>query len=66
MTLAECISLARRQRRDSKETFFGTIDAGKEARRVARNKAQKPPATRKVADKRRKPTKHSKPLREEY
>ena len=37
-------------------------DNGKEARRAARNKAAKPPATRKIGDKRRKPAKHKKPL----
>jgi hypothetical protein len=47
---------------NSYKTF---IDAGNEARRAARNKAAKPPATRKIADKRRKPEKHKKPLRGE-
>ena len=37
----------------------------KEARRRARNAAQKPGATRKIEDKRRKPVKHRKPLRED-
>lgn len=41
------------------------IDAGKEARRVARNKAAKAPATRKIEDKRRKPEKHKKSLQED-
>jgi len=41
------------------------IDLGKEARRVARNQAQKPGATRSIPDKRRKPPKHKKPLKEE-
>lgn len=41
------------------------IDIGKLAREAARNNAPKPPATRKIADKRRKPPKHRKPLREE-
>lgn len=41
------------------------IDIGKMARRAARLNAAKPPATRKIADKRRKPPKHRKPLREE-
>lgn len=38
------------------------FDKGIEARRAARNKAAKPPATRKIGDKRRKPAKHKKPL----
>jgi hypothetical protein len=42
------------------------FDKGTEARRVARNQAQKPPATRKIGDRRRKPPRHKKPLREEY
>ena len=41
------------------------FDVGNEARRVARNKAEKPPATRKIGDKRNKPPKHKKPLQEE-
>jgi hypothetical protein len=39
------------------------LDKGNEARRVARDKAAPPPATRKIGDKRRKPEKHKKPLR---
>ena len=38
------------------------FDKGTEARRAARNKAAKPPATRKIGDKRCKPAKHKKPL----
>lgn len=41
------------------------IDIGKEARRAARKSGLKPGATRKIEDKRRKPPKHRKPLREE-
>jgi hypothetical protein len=41
------------------------FDKGTEARRVARDKAAKPPATRKILDKRLKPPKHRKPLSDE-
>lgn len=41
------------------------IDVGKEARRVARERIGKVPGTRKIEDKRRKPAKHKKPLRED-
>jgi hypothetical protein len=37
-----------------------SLDAGKEARRAARNSGLAPPATRVVADKRRRPGKHKK------
>lgn len=43
----------------------GTFDQATNARRVARNRAQKPGATRKIEDKRRKPEKHRKSHREE-
>jgi hypothetical protein len=36
------------------------MDKGKDARRRARNRAQKPGATRKIEDKRRKAPRHSK------
>lgn len=36
------------------------FDQGQNARRVAREQAAKPPATRKIGDKRRKPVKHKK------
>jgi hypothetical protein len=36
----------------------GVFDQATNARRVARNQAQKPGATRKIEDKRRKPPKH--------
>jgi len=39
------------------------FDKGTEARRQARNKAAKAPATRKIGDKRHKQPKHKKPLR---
>lgn len=42
-----------------------TIDNGNEARRAARKVIGKVPGTRKIADKRRKPPKHRKPLKEE-
>lgn len=42
------------------------LDKGKEARRAARKHAQKPQATRKIEDKRRKPPKHRKPLGSHY
>ena len=38
----------------------GTFDQSTNARRVARNRAQKPGATRKIEDKRNKPDKHRK------
>jgi hypothetical protein len=41
------------------------VDIGKLARASARKNAAKPPATRKIEDKRRKPAKHRKPLTEE-
>lgn len=41
------------------------IDIGRIAREAARKYAPKPPATRKIADKRRKPPKHRKPLRDD-
>jgi len=42
------------------KTLTGTFDQATNARRVARNRAQKPGATRKIEDKRRKPAKHRK------
>lgn len=42
------------------------FDVATNTRRVARNQAAKPPATRKIGDKRKKAAKHSKPLREDY
>lgn len=42
--------------------FVEHIDTGKEARRVARDKAAKAGATRKIGDKRFKAPKHRKPL----
>jgi len=41
------------------------LDVGKEARRVARKVIGRPPGTRRIEDKRQKPPKHRKPLREE-
>lgn len=41
------------------------LDKGKEARRVARQRIGKVPGVRKIEDKRRKPPKHAKPLRQE-
>jgi hypothetical protein len=43
----------------------GTFDQATNARRVARNRAQKPGATRRIEDKRSKAQKHIKSLREE-
>lgn len=52
-----------------KKKLFDAIivgfDTAKEARRAARKHAAKPPATRKIQDKRKKAPKHRKPLREE-
>jgi len=42
------------------EKIIGDFDVAKQARRAARNRAQKAPATRKIEDKRRKPEKHKK------
>lgn len=41
------------------------FDKAVEARRQARNRAPVPPVSRRIEDKRRKPPKHRKPLREE-
>lgn len=41
------------------------FDLAKEVRRVARERIGKVPGVRKIEDKRRKPPKHKKPLREE-
>ena len=41
------------------------LDVGKEARRVARDRIGAPPGTRKIEDKRQKPPKHRKPLKED-
>lgn len=43
----------------------GVIDVGALVRAAARKHAAKPGATRKIEDKRRKPVKHKKPLKEE-
>jgi hypothetical protein len=42
-----------------------TFQAGREARRVAREVVGTPPPARVVADKRTKPPKHKKPLRQD-
>lgn len=43
-------------------TLSGVFDQATNARRVARNQAQKPGATRKIEDKRSKPEKHRKAI----
>ena len=45
--------------------FFVPVDRAKEARRVARKARPVIGVTKKISDKRRKPPKHRKPLREE-
>lgn len=42
------------------------FDQATEVRRVARQRIGAPPVTRKIGNKRKKPPKHKKPLREEY
>jgi hypothetical protein len=42
-----------------------TFEAGREARRIARESVGSPPPSRVVSDKRTKPSKHKKPLRQE-
>jgi hypothetical protein len=46
------------RRKQNKLKLIGTFDQSTNARRVARNQAQKPGATRKIEDKRNRPVKH--------